>query len=48
MTYRVVREVVSRRRHRAKLVVALPLVFFFNVVWAVAEGLGHVEMLARR
>lgn len=48
MTLRVVREVAGRRRHRAKLLVALPLVFYFNLVWAAAEGLGHLETLARR
>lgn len=48
MTLRVVREVTRRRRHRLQLVTALPLVFYFNVVWAVAEARGHLEMLRRR
>jgi hypothetical protein len=47
MTFRVVREVSRRRRHRLKLVTALPLVFYFNVVWAVAEARGHLELLTR-
>jgi hypothetical protein len=48
MTFRVAREVSRRRRHRLKLVAAMPLVFYFNVVWAVAEARGHLEMLTRR
>jgi hypothetical protein len=47
MTVRVVREVSRRRRHRLKLATALPLVFYFNVVWAIAEARGHLEMLTR-
>jgi hypothetical protein len=31
-----------------QLVTALPLVFYFNVVWAAAEARGHFEMLTRR
>jgi hypothetical protein len=48
MTFRVVREVTRRRRHRLQLLAALPLVFYFNVVWAAAEARGHLELLTRR
>jgi len=48
MTFRVVRRVFGKRRHRLRLVLASPLVLWFNVVWGVAEGWGHAEMLARR
>lgn len=48
LTFRVVREVSRRRRHRLKLLAALPLVFYFNIVWAVAEARGHLELLRRR
>jgi hypothetical protein len=48
MTFRVARRVFGKRRHRLRLVLASPLVFWFNVVWAVAEGLGHADMLVRR
>jgi len=48
MTLRVVRQVMRKRRHRLRLLLASPLVFYFNVVWAGAEGWGHLEMLTRR
>jgi hypothetical protein len=45
MTARVVGLVMSKRRHRARLALALPAVVAFNCVWAVAEALGHLDVL---
>ena len=47
MTLRVVRLVLEKRRHRGRLLFALPFVFAFNVAWALAEGLGHGDELRR-
>ena len=47
MTLRVVRLVLDKRRHRGRLLAALPFVFAFNVAWALAEGLGHGDELRR-
>ena len=48
MTLRVVQLVVAKRRHRGRLVVALPAVFVLNAVWAVAEARGHLDILRGR
>ncbi len=48
MTLRVMQLVLTKRRHRARLVVALPAIFAFNAVWAVAEALGHLDVLRDR
>lgn len=48
MTARVQREVWAKRRLRRQAVVALPLIFAFNAVWAYAEARGHLDMLRRR
>lgn len=48
MTLRVVRLVLGKRRHRVHVLLALPLIFAFNVVWALAEGLGHADALRQR
>ena len=48
MTFRVLREVTTKRRHRFAVVAALPLIFYFDAVWAVAEARGHLEVLTRR
>lgn len=48
MTLRVARIVLEKRRHRGRLLLSLPLVFAFNVAWALAEGLGHVDELRHR
>jgi hypothetical protein len=48
MTLRIFRQVYAKRRHRTRAVAALPLIFFFNVVWAAAEARGHLDILARR
>jgi hypothetical protein len=47
MTFRVMRTVLQRGRHRLHALVALPLVFYFNLVWAAAEAKGHLEVLRR-
>ncbi len=48
MTLRVARLVYAKGRYRGHLVAAVPLVFAFNVAWAFAEALGHVDELVRR
>lgn len=48
MTYRVLRQVATKRRHGLAALVALPLIFFFNAAWAVAEARGHLDVLTRR
>lgn len=48
MTFRVLRLVTKKRRYRLRALVALPLIFTFNLVWAAAEAKGHLEMLTRR
>lgn len=45
MTYRVIRQVAAKRRHGRAALAALPLIFAFNAVWAVAEARGHLEEL---
>lgn len=48
MTLRVYRELVSRRRLGVRTLLALPVVFTFNVVWAIAEARGHADMVVGR
>ena len=48
MTYRVIGQVAAKRRHGRAALTALPLIFFFNAVWAVAEARGHLEELTQR
>lgn len=48
MTYRVIRQVTAKRRHGLAALLALPLIFFFNAVWAFAEARGHLEELTQR
>jgi hypothetical protein len=45
MTFRVLRTVRRKGRHRLHALVALPLVFYFNLAWAAAEAKGHLEVL---
>lgn len=45
MTARVVRRVFAKRRHRLRSLVVLPWILCFDVVWAVAEARGHVDVL---
>ena len=48
MTYRVIRQVAAKRRHGRAVLTALPLIVFFNAVWAFAEARGHLEELTQR
>lgn len=48
MTLRVYREVTARRRLGSRMLLALPIVFAFNAVWAAAEARGHVDMIRGR
>jgi hypothetical protein len=48
MTVRVLRLVFGKRRHRCRLLAALPLVLAFNAAWGLSEGLGHLDELRRR
>ena len=48
MTARVFQSVFMKKRYRAQAVVALPLVFALNVVWAFAEARGHLELVTGR
>ncbi len=48
MTYRVIRQVAAKRRHGGSALVALPLIVFFNAVWAFAEARGHLDELTQR
>lgn len=45
---RTAREVLSRRRLRTRLVVALPLLVCFDVAWAIGEARGHLDALRSR
>jgi hypothetical protein len=48
MTARVLAQVFSKRRFRMRALLALPAIVAYNVVWAYAEALGHLDMLQRR
>jgi hypothetical protein len=48
MTLRVLRQVTAKRRFRLRALAALPLIFSFNLAWAVAEARGHLDVLAGR
>ncbi len=47
MSLRVLRQVLAKRRYRLRALAALPLVFAFDLVWAIAEARGHLEALRR-
>jgi len=47
MTARVLREVFARGRYRLRVLVVLPVIFGFEVVWAFAEAAGHFDVLRR-
>jgi hypothetical protein len=44
---RTAREVFSRHRLRARLVVALPALLAFDAAWAAGEAMGHLDTLRR-
>ncbi len=47
MTVRQLRLVFAKRRYRGRAIAVLPLIVWFNLVWAVAEGLGYVDCLRK-
>jgi hypothetical protein len=47
MTWRVLRQVLRKRRYRLRALAVLPIIFSFNLVWAYAEARGHLDMLRR-
>jgi len=47
LTVRLVRQVSRRRRLRARVALALPLILAFNVAWAIGEARGHLDALRR-
>jgi hypothetical protein len=47
MSWRVLSRVLSRRRYRLRAVLVVPLIFWFNLVWAYAEARGHLDVLRR-
>jgi hypothetical protein len=48
MTWRVLRDVFSRRRYRVRVLLALPAIVAYNAVWAYAEARGHADLVRRR
>jgi len=48
MSWRVLRLVFGKRRYRARAVATLPIIFWFNLVWAYAEARGYVDLLNDR
>ncbi len=48
MTARLLRDVLTRQRHRREVVAALPVITSFNVAWAIGEARGHVDVLRQR
>jgi hypothetical protein len=48
MTLRVLRQVFSKGRYRARAVLAFPVIVAYNSIWAFAEALGHADMIRRR
>jgi hypothetical protein len=48
MTARVVRLVLSKRRNRLRAILALPMIFSFNTVWAFAEARGYIDTMRKR
>ena len=47
MTWRVLRLVFGKGRFRGRAVATLPIIFWFNLVWAYAELRGYVDTLRR-
>jgi hypothetical protein len=45
LTARVLQQVYGRRRHRRRALLALPLMFAFDLAWALGEALGHLDAL---
>lgn len=47
MSWRVLRLVFGKRRFRGRALATLPIIFWFNLVWAYAEARGYVDVLRR-
>jgi len=45
LTARLVREALAKRRHRVRVLLALPYVVLFNAAWGLGEARGHLEAL---
>jgi hypothetical protein len=45
LTARLVREALARRRHRVRVLLALPYVLLFNAAWGLGEARGHLDAL---
>lgn len=48
MTWRVLARVQAKGRYRGRALLALPGIVWFNAVWALAEALGHLDMVRAR
>ena len=48
MSWRVLRLVLSKRRYRRRALATLPIILWFNLVWAYAEARGYVDRLRDR
>jgi hypothetical protein len=48
LVVRTAREVLSRRRYRARFVAALPVLLAFDTAWAAGEAMGHLDAVLRR
>ncbi|HST25213.1 MAG TPA: hypothetical protein VLJ76_04420 [Gaiellaceae bacterium] len=48
LAVRTAREVFSRGRFRRQFLVALPLLFVFDVAWSIGEARGHLDVLRGR
>jgi hypothetical protein len=45
LTARLVREALARRRHRVRVLLALPYVLLFNAAWGLGEARGHLDAM---
>jgi hypothetical protein len=48
MSWRVLRLALGKKRHRARALATLPVIFWFNLLWAYAEARGYVDLLRDR
>lgn len=48
MSWRVLRLVLRKKRHRGRVLATLPVIFWFNLVWAYGEARGYVDLLRGR
>jgi len=44
MSWRVLRLVFGKKRYRARALATLPIIFWFNLLWAYAEARGYVDL----